>query len=126
MSDVLDVYDHEVEAMLGLLADLRELASSRRHNYGDFERMIRDRFASIGFTVDVSWYEFEVDGQPQEGAMPEVTVTGRTDARFQFDPDRQVHEAVSNVLGLPGEEGWIRTSPGPVRRFLDGKGKGHG
>ena len=75
--------------------------------------------------MDVSWYEFEADGVKQDGAMPEVTVTGRTDDRFQFDPDRQVHEAVSNVLELPGEEGWIKTDKETLRKFLDGQG-GHG
>jgi hypothetical protein len=124
-ADVLDLYDHEVKAIIGLLAELNERARAKQHNYDDFEREIRDRFARLGFTVDVSWYEFEVDGQKQDGAMPEVTVTGRTDERFQFDPDRQVHEAVANVLELPGEDGWIKTDKETLRRFLDGQG-GHG
>lgn len=121
--NVLDTYDHEVEAILALLASLNERAKARRHNYNDFEREIREKFAELGFTVDVSWYEFELDGRRQDGAMPEVTVTGRTDKDFTFDPDRQVHEVTSDVLGL-GDGGVIKTDKETVRRLLDGHG-GH-
>lgn len=127
-SDILDLYDHEVKQLIELTTELTEVAKSRQHNYNDFERMIRDRFAKLGFLVNVSWYIYAVDDVPQEGAMPEITVTGRTDDKFQFDPDRQVHEAVSDVLGL-GEEGWIKTDPDTVRNFLDQSGghpHGHG
>ncbi|MCW2929905.1 MAG: hypothetical protein JWM19_867 [Actinomycetia bacterium] len=121
--NVLDTYDHEVEAILALLASLNERAKARRHNYGDFEREIREKFAGLGFTVDVNWYEFEVSGRKQDGAMPEITVTGRTDKDFTFDPDRQVHEVTSDVLGL-GDEGVIKTDKETVSRLLDGHG-GH-
>jgi hypothetical protein len=123
-ADILDLYDHEVKQVIGLIEELNERAGARQHNYNDFEREIRDRFAKLGFTVDVNWYRFERDGVEQDGAMPEITITGRTDDKFQFDPDRQVHEAVHDVLGL-GEEGWIKTDPETVKRFLDGQG-GHG
>jgi hypothetical protein len=120
-SDILDLYDHEVKQLIELSAELTELARSRQHNYNDFERMIRDRFARLGFLVDVNWYTYAVDDVPQEGALPEITVTGRTDDKFRFDPDRQVHEAVSDVLEL-GEEGWISTDKDTVRNFLEGTG----
>jgi hypothetical protein len=125
MSDILDLYDHEVKAVIELLAELNERAQAKQHNYGDFEREIRDRFAKLGFTVDVNWYEYALGEKKQDGAMPEITVTGRTDDKFQFDPDRQVHEAVHNVLELPGEEGWISTDPDTLKRFTEGQG-GHG
>jgi len=128
MSDVLDLYDHEVEEILQLQLKLNDKARYGRHNYIDFEREIRERFAGIGFTVEVSWYGFSVGGQPQEGAMPEVTVTGRTDGKHVFDKDRQVHEVTSNVLGLPEEDaGVIKTDRETVRRFMEGNsGHGHG
>jgi hypothetical protein len=124
-ADVLDVYDSDVEKILGVLARLQDRARHRRHNYNDFDREIREAFAEIGFTVAVNWHEFEMAGQKQEGAMPEVTVTGRTDPGFVFDPEQQVHEAVSNVLGLPGEDGWIKTDPDTLRNFMEGNGGGH-
>lgn len=130
MSDILDLYDHEVLLILRVQRELNERAQARQHNYNDFEREIRDRFAKIGFLVNVNWHSYSVDGTEQEdSALPEVTITGRTDDRFRFDPDRQVHEAVHNVLDLPGEEGWIRTDPDTVKNFLEGNGghsHGHG
>lgn len=125
-TDVLDVYDSDVEKIFGVLARLQDRARFRRHNYNDFDREIREAFAEIGFTVAVNWHEFEMDGQKQEGAMPEVTVTGRTDPGFVFDKDRQVHEVTHNVLGLPEEDaGVIKTDPETLKRFMDGGG-GHG
>jgi hypothetical protein len=124
VADILDLYDTEVAQVIMVQRELTELAEARSHNYGDFERMAREKFAELGLTVDVSWYEFEIDGVKQDGAMPEITITGRTDTAFRFDPDRQVHEAVHNVLGLPGQEGWIRTDPETLRRFREG-GHGH-
>lgn len=124
-ADVADLYDHEVEEILQLQQLLTDKARYGRHNYTDFEREIRERFAGIGFTVEVSWYGFSRGGQPQEGAMPEVTVTGRTDGKHVFDKDRQVHEVTHNILGIPGEEGVIKADRDTVRNFMEGNG-GHG
>ena len=124
MTDVLDLHDSEVEEILQLQLRLNDRARYRRHNYNDFDREIREAFAQIGFTVEVNWHEFAVGSQKQEGAMPEVTITGRTEAR-EFDKDRQVHEVTHNVLGLPGEEGVIKADPDTLKSFLDGNG-GHG
>lgn len=120
---IADLYDHEVEDILRVQLALNERVRAKRHNYADFEKEIRSRFAEIGFTVDVNWYTFALGGTPQEGAMPEVTVTGRT-MKINWDPDRQVHEAVHDVLGL-GDEGWIKTDPDTLRNFKEGNG-GHG
>jgi hypothetical protein len=125
MSDVLDVYDHEVDDLMRVQARLTEKARYRRVNYNDFDREIREAFAEIGFTVQVNWHRFSVGGQEQEGAMPEVTVTGRT-APHVFDKDRQVHEVTRNVLGLPEEDaGVIKADRETVRSFMEGGG-GHG
>ena len=120
--DILNVYDSEVRQLLELQRALTDRVYGRQLNYNDFEREIREKAAELGFTVNVNWYEFEIDGVKQEGAMPEVTVTGRTDTAFRWDPDRQVHQAVNDVLGL-GESGWIKTDPETLKRFLDGNGE---
>jgi hypothetical protein len=122
--DVLEPYDHEVKAIIELLAELNARARAKSHNYNDFEREIRDRFAKIGFTVDVNWYTFAIGEVQQDGAMPEITVTGRTDGKFQFDKDRQVREVTDDILGT-GDEGVIKTDPDTLRNFLEGNG-GHG
>jgi len=125
MADVLDVYDHEVDELMKVQARLTDRARHRRHNFLDFQREIEQAFAEVGFTVHVNWHKFAIDGQEQDGAMPEVTVTGRTDPGFIFDKDRQVHEVTSNILDLPGETGVIKTDRETVRRFMEGNG-GHG
>ena len=123
--NVLDIYDHEVLAIERVLGELNARARNKKLNYNDFEREIRDRFAEIGFEVDVNWYRFSVGGKEQEdAAMPEITVTGRTE-NSPWDPDRQVHEAVNNILELPGQEGWIKTSDAAAQRLLRGSGRGH-
>jgi len=121
--DVLDVYDHEVDALMRVQAGLTDKARHRRHNFLGFQREIEEAFAEAGFTVHVNWHRFSVDGQEQDGAMPEVTVTGRT-APHVFDKDRQVHEVTSDILGL-GDAGVIKTDPDTLKRFLEGNG-GHG
>jgi hypothetical protein len=118
----LDIYDSELKAITDLHAELNQLAGSGQHNYTSFEQMVRDRFAALGFTVNVSWYTYAIGDAIQEGAMPEVTITGRT-AKVAWDPDRQVHEAVHDVLGI-GEDGWIKADPDTLKRFLGGQG-GH-
>lgn len=126
--DVMDLYDTDVEKILELQLLLTEKARYGRHNYTDFEREIRERFAGIGFAVEVNWYGFSRGGQVQDGAMPEVTVTGRTDTKHVFDPDRQVHEVTNNVLGLPSEDaGVIKTDPDTLRNLKErNAGHGHG
>lgn len=126
MADVLDVYDSDVEQIFTVLARLQDRARYRRHNYLDFQREIEEAFAGIGFTVHVNWHRFEIGGREQDGAMPEVTVTGRTDQDFVFDKDRQVSEVTRNVLDLPGEAGVIKTDPETLKRFREGGGHGHG
>ena len=126
-ADVLDVYDHEVDALMRVQERLTERARYRRHNFLDFQREIEEAFAEVGFTVHVNWHQFAIDGQVQDGAMPEVTVTGRT-APHVFDKDRQVHEVTRDILGL-GEEGVIKTDPETLKNFLEGNGghaHGHG
>lgn len=126
MTDVLDVYDHEVDQLLAVQARLTDKARYGRHNYTDFEREIRESFAEIGFTVHINWHKFAIGSQEQDGAMPEVTVTGRVE-KHVFDKDRQVHEVTRNILGLPEEDaGVISTDRDTLRNFLKGQEHGHG
>jgi hypothetical protein len=126
---VIDIYDTEIDKILGVQAKLQQRASEGSRNYNDFEREIKERFEDIGFTVQVVWHSYAIGRVVQQGsAMPEVTITGRTDPKFQFDPDQQVHEVTANVLGIPGEEGVIKTDLGDsFKHFREGHGDGgHG
>lgn len=111
----IELYDHEMVKVLDVLEKLRQRARERSRNYNDFEREIRERLEDIGFVAHVNWHSYAMNKVVQVGsAMPEVTITGRTE-RHEFDHDRQVHEVVSNVLGLPEEDaGVIRTGDGDV------------
>lgn len=126
MTDVLDVFDHEVDELMRIQQRLTDKARYHRVNYNDFDREIREAFAEAGFTVHVNWHKFSIDGQEQDGAMPEVTVTGRTDPSFVFDKDRQVHEVTHDILGL-GDGGVLKTDHETIRNFMEGNaGHGHG
>lgn len=110
-TSILDVHDSEVLRIGRVMAVLRDRAKSKSLNYNDFEREIKTRFAEIGFAVNVNWYEYSIGGVKQDGAMPEITIMDRTPGSAEFDPDRQVHEVVNNILELPGQEKgeWIKT-----------------
>ena len=125
----IELYDHEMAAALDVLDKLRQRARERSRNYNDFEREIKERFEDIGLTVDVNWHSYAMNRVVQVGsALPEVTITGRTE-KHVFDPERQVHEVVNNVLGLPEEDaGVIKTDQGEsFKRLMSGEhDHGHG
>jgi hypothetical protein len=116
-------YDSEMKEITALHRALGERFSTGLHNFNAVEREIRDRFASIGFLVDINWYEFEVNGQkfdPSKAAMPEITITGRIDKTAGFDHDRMQHEIRSDVLGF-GEGGVMKVEPGDLKAAQEHK-----
>ena len=119
-----DLYDHDVQAIMVVHMALRERYQGLRRNWDSFESEARQRFAEAGFTVDITWYEYSLAGQKQDGGMPEITVTGKIESK-EFDHDRQVHEVTSGLLGIPGEEGVIKTDKETLRRFLGDQDHGH-
>jgi len=120
---LIDVYDHEVDQLIEVQRVLMARCGSLR-NYSDFEREIKERYAEIGFVAQVTWREYALDGVRQDGALPDVTITGRID-RHDFDHDRQVHEATNNLLGIPGKEGVIKTDQGGAFKHFREHGHGH-
>jgi hypothetical protein len=123
-----DIADSEILEIERVLTTLNGRAQDKSHNFEAFEREIRERFEDIGFLVTVSWYEFGREGQVgavPNAAMPEITISGRCE-RKPFDHDRQVHEVTHNILGLPGQEGVIKTNTTGMRRLVEGHKHGHG
>lgn len=107
-AELLDVYDHEVEAIIGLQVRITTAWQDRlltcpplawATTIARFEHEVAEQFAEIGFVASV-----EMMANPDLGGMmcPTIQVTGRTEA-IDFDPDRQVHEVTHDLLGL-GEE----------------------
>ena len=108
---MIDIYDSEIDKIIACQDALQQRAKEKMRNYGDFEREIKERFEDIGFIVQVVWHNYSINGVAQAmSAMPEVTITGRCDPKFAFDPDQMVHEVTSNLLDIPGEGGVIDTS----------------
>lgn len=120
----IEVYDSDMVKILDIQEKLQLRAKfSGPRNYIDFEREIRERFEDIGFLVHVNWHSYAVGKVVQVGsAMPEITIIGRTDPDFVFDPDQMVHEVTSNVLDLPESDAGVIKSDG----FSAGEASGHG
>jgi regulator of RNase E activity RraB len=77
----------------------------KRMNLEEFRKAVIEKFAEVGFVADVLTYN--TDGGADVFAF-DVVVKERLGG--EFDPDRQVHEVVSNILELPDQDkGWIKT-----------------
>ena len=108
-----EVYDSEIAEIQKVLEILNQ-RTGKTIDLGGFDREVQDRFAAIGFKVDVTWYHSNVEGVK----IPEITITDRIE-RKAFDHDQQVHEVTNDILGL-GTGGVIKTEPGDFQ-----KPKGH-
>lgn len=113
----LSVHDSEILKIERILNAMRIKAQSAV-NYQAFQDEIIERFADIGFDVDVRWYETNVE----RVLMPEINIKGRVEPKV-FDSDQQVHEVTNDLLGL-GDGGVIKTDKGKVAAMLDGSYKG--
>ena len=114
----IDLYDSEILQIEKVLAKLKEKAQ-HQVNYQHFQDEIKERFAEIGFRVDVSWWETNVDGLRQ----PEITIQARME-RHTFDRDRMTHEVTNDILDL-GEGGVIKTDKSQVAAMMDGSYRGN-
>lgn len=106
---MMDINDSE----LLKLEKVNNWAAARQGKGLDIDQFTKDLEEQInlaGFTCEVKVYETD-----QESAYAfEVEINGRTRDSL-FDPDRQVHEVVNNLLELPGEDkGFI-----PSKEYLD-------
>lgn len=92
----LDIHDSEILEIEKILNMLKARTAQGSLEYDSFQREIKERFYEIGFVVDVLWYETNM----AEVKMPEIVIKGRTESRFVFDRDRQVHEVTRDILDL--------------------------
>lgn len=126
-AEPIELYDSDILVIEKIWDKLRERHQQQRRNYPAFEQEVRERFAEAGFLIHVNWFGYEIGGERQEGAMPEITVTGRTEKQ-EFDHDKQVHEVTGNILELPGQEAGevIRTDRGDAfKTFREEHGNAH-
>lgn len=102
-----EVYDSEILKIEQVINALNERTynGTKRVEYAAFDREIRDRFAAIGFKVDVAWYHSDVDGVK----IPEIVIQDRIEKK-DFDFDQMVNEVTNDLLGF-GEGGVIKSDP---------------
>lgn len=105
ISSSVELYDSDFLAMeSGPLRWARAAAGSVR-NIDRFVNDLIEQFAEIKLGVQVQVWDTNQDGL----YAFKIEIIRRIEAGA-YDYDRQVHEVVSNILDLPGQEGWIKTS----------------
>jgi hypothetical protein len=113
----LELNDSEILRLeKGPMAYLQRQQGHHR-NLESFRRAAIEAFGEEGFQVDVKCYDTNVEGV----YTFDVEITGRVPGAGRFDPDRQVHEVVNNILEIPDQkEGWIKTDDKMFRDLEQG------
>jgi hypothetical protein len=97
--EILDSEILKIETILGILN--RKVGTST--NMEGFRQEIIDRFARIGFSVDVKTFSTNMPGTYSF----DVQINDRIEDQ-EFDHDQMVHEVTNDILEL-GEGGVIKT-----------------
>lgn len=100
MSDItvdgnLDLYDSEVQSLLGILAKLQVKYQYRKasfENLNSLQSEAMDSMERAGFIATVSVF----DDNMQPSLPPAITIHGRVDPHI-FDPERQEWEAKKEI-----------------------------
>jgi hypothetical protein len=101
----MELYDSEILMVEKVLERLGEKQRTAQ-NLEAFRKEIVERFAEIGFAVTAKVFETNQD----DVYAFDVQIDDRT-APHVMDRDKQVHEAVEDILEIlpPSERGWIKT-----------------
>lgn len=113
----IDLLDSEILEIEKVYDKIKERARGRV-NYQHLQDEIKDRFAEIGFVVDVAWFETNL----AEVKIPQITFTARTERKV-FDRDQMTREVTDDILNL-GHSGVIKTDKGKVAALIDGSYRG--
>lgn len=117
---MIDLNDSEILIIEKTVKWAQEQQGQHR-NLEDFRRAVVDKFNQDGFQVNVLCFE---TNQPGCYAF-DLEITGRVPGSRQFDPDRQVHEVVNNLLELPDQDkGYIKTDRGMFEDLAAGNVSG--
>lgn len=100
-TSLIEIHDSEVARIGEVLAVLKEKQEKGGVYLEGFSREAVDRFAAVGFKVEVKWFSTNVEGV----YIPEIEIQERLEGTFDYD--RQVHEVTNDLLGL-GEGGVIK------------------
>jgi hypothetical protein len=91
----------------------------KSYDIDQFAKDLTEQFAQIGFGVVVQVWTTSQAGTWAFQVEIQRRLTG------EFDPDRQVHEVVNNILNLPGQEGWINTGEAMKEHDRQQRDNGH-
>lgn len=106
MSDLtsqFQLYDTDVLKLEQVIEHLNRKQRTATNMEG-FRQEILDRFARVGFKVDVKVWSTTEDGT----YAFDIDIQDRTDSNFKWDPNQMVHEVTSDILDL-GDSGVIKT-----------------
>jgi hypothetical protein len=117
-SSTIQLNDSELKRLLEGPVAWAQLREGSSMNIDQFVRAFREKIEEQGFTVEIKVYDTNQPGVYNF----EAEINGRHSGS-KFDPDRQVHEVVNNLLELKGDEnkGWIK-SKDDIKRLLDHEG----
>ena len=115
-----EINDSELLELEKVTKWMKSVQESRR-DIDQFAKDIREKINKVGFECEVKVYDTD-----QEGVYAfDVEITGRVGGSV-FDPDRQVHEVVNNILELPGQDkGFIASRDYLDRLVQRERAKGH-
>ena len=104
---MVELNDSEIPQIEGVLRHLNA-KQGKVVNLEGFRKEVIERFAEIGFKVDANAYEAKTFGK-QDLIAWKIVIRERLVG--EFDPNQQVREVVSDILGL-GTGGVIPTGTG--------------
>lgn len=122
-SSTIDIHDSEILKLERGPVAYAKSKMGQSVNIDQFTKDLEEQCNQAGFLVTVKVFDTNESGV----YAFEVEINGRTGGSV-FDPDRQVHEVVGNLLALPGEGGWINTQEAlrEAKRTERTHGKKHG
>lgn len=103
MTSQVEIMDSEILRIEKVLEALNALQGKGGVNLEAFRKEAIERFAGIGFKIEVKVYTTN-----EEGVYAfDLEIVDRLEG--QFDPDQQVHEVTNDILGT-GDTGVINTA----------------
>lgn len=102
ITSTIDLHDSDILAIERGPYAWAQAQYGKSLSIDQFTRDLKEQFGQIGLGVDVQVWDTNQSGT----YVFKVEINQRY---TEFDPNKQVHEVVNNILNLPGQEGWINT-----------------
>lgn len=117
LDSLVELHDSDILAIeSGPLAWANRQVGTTR-NIDQFTKDLTEQFAEIGFKIEAQVWTTE---QSDTWAF-KLVIQKRIGK--EFDPDRQVHEVVNNILDIPGEEAGHVVDTGAAMKDFEKRSK---